>query len=161
MAVNAQNIRHVETINDLWYSYKDSIDKPFYDDSKITWDKVELPHSWNTVDILDDEDGYDRGDGWYKKTLVIPEVYENQQVFLLFEAANQVTSLYINGKPMDIHVNGATIWKTINLKEQYGGHRGAVKRFLLTVENDKGITVDFKAIQGQTSLGGIKLRKVN
>jgi beta-galactosidase/beta-glucuronidase len=33
-----------------------------------------------------------------QKTLVIPEVYENQSVYLLFEAANQVTSLYINGK---------------------------------------------------------------
>ena len=35
------------------------------------------------------------------------------------------------------------------------------KRFLITVEDDKGITVDFKAKKGQTRLSGIKLRKVN
>lgn len=105
----AQNIRHIETINDNWNFYKGKISKPFSDETTIDWEKVTLPHSWNTKDILDDEDGYYRGEGWYKKTMVIPQIYENQQVYLLFEAANQVTSLFVNGKSVGIaHIGGYT-----------------------------------------------------
>ncbi|MFS4482727.1 glycoside hydrolase family 2 TIM barrel-domain containing protein [Hyunsoonleella sp. 2307UL5-6] len=107
--VNAQQVRHIETINDSWDFYKGNIEKPFANSSSVEWEKVTIPHSWNTEDILDDEDGYYRGEAWYKKTLTIPQVYENQQVFLLFEAANQVTSLFINGKSVgEDHIGGYT-----------------------------------------------------
>ena len=106
---NAQNVRHVETINDAWHFYKGKIENPFSKDESRNWEKVTLPHSWNTQDILDDEDGYYRGEGWYKKTMKIPQIYKDQQVFLLFEAANQVASLFINGKPVgEAHIGGYT-----------------------------------------------------
>ena len=109
LLTNAQNIRHIETINDAWSFYKGEIINPFTKTTNLVWEKVTIPHSWNTLDILDDEDGYYRGDGWYKKTMVIPQVYENQQVFIFFEAANQVTSLYVNGKPVgEDHIGGYT-----------------------------------------------------
>ena len=105
----AQQIRHIETINEAWYFYKGSLETPFNTDETVVWENVTIPHSWNTEDILDDEDGYYRGEGWYKKTFTIPQVYENQQVFLLFEAANQVTSLFVNGKPVgEDHIGGYT-----------------------------------------------------
>tara|TARA_R110002051_G_scaffold318695_1_gene401393 strand:- start:40906 stop:43500 length:2595 start_codon:yes stop_codon:yes gene_type:complete len=108
LTVNAQNKRHIETLNDNWSFYKGSLEKPF-EENINSWEKVTLPHSWNTQDILDDEDGYYRGDGWYQKTMVIPEVYENQKVFLLFEGANQVTSLFVNGKEIvEDHIGGYT-----------------------------------------------------
>lgn len=107
--VHAQQIRHIETINESWHFYKGHIENPFSSSTALEWEKVTIPHSWNTEDILDDEDGYYRGDGWYKKTIVIPQVYENQKVFLLFEAANQVTSLYVNGKSVgEDHIGGYT-----------------------------------------------------
>ncbi|PQJ71733.1 glycoside hydrolase family 2 TIM barrel-domain containing protein [Polaribacter butkevichii] len=107
--VNAQNVRHIETINDLWNFHKGTIEKPFSNNGTIGWEKVDLPHSWNKLDILDDEDGYYRGDGWYKKSLNIPEIYKDQQVFLLLEGANQVTSLYVNGKKVGKdHIGGYT-----------------------------------------------------
>ena len=105
----SQQVRHIETINESWDFYKGSLDNPFSNDDVVSWEKVTIPHSWNTEDILDDEDGYYRGDGWYKKTLEIPQVYKNQQVFLLFEGANQVTSLYVNGKSVgENHIGGYT-----------------------------------------------------
>ena len=106
---NAQNVRHIETINDAWHFYKGKIENPFFNDETRIWEKVTLPHSWNTQDILDDEDGYYRGEGWYKKTMKIPQIYESQQVFLLFEGANQVTSLFVNGKKVGKdHIGGYT-----------------------------------------------------
>ncbi|MBC3758664.1 DUF4982 domain-containing protein [Hyunsoonleella sp. SJ7] len=105
----ALQVRHIETINEAWHFYKGSLEQPFNTDETIVWENVTIPHSWNTEDILDDEDGYYRGQGWYKRTLNIPQVYENQQVFLLFEAVNQVTSLYINGKAVgEDHIGGYT-----------------------------------------------------
>jgi beta-galactosidase len=107
--IHAQQVRHIETINDSWHFYKGHIENPFSGESSLEWEKVTIPHSWNTEDILDDEDGYYRGEAWYKKTIDIPQVYENQQVFLLFEAANQVASLFINGKAVgDDHIGGYT-----------------------------------------------------
>ena len=109
LIAKAQNIRHVETINDAWSFYKGEINDPFKEVSTRVWEKVTIPHSWNTEDILDDEDGYYRGDGWYQKTMVIPQVYQNQQVFLFFEAANQITSLFVNGKQVgEDHIGGYT-----------------------------------------------------
>lgn len=106
---NTQNVRHIETINDAWLFYKGEIKNPFSDTTTLQWEKVTLPHSWNTQDILDDEDGYYRGEGWYKKTMKVPQVYENQQVFLLFEGANQVTSLFVNGQTIgEDHIGGYT-----------------------------------------------------
>ena len=81
-ATTAQNIRHIETINDSWHFYKGEITAPFSPETTVDWKTVSIPHSWNTEDILDDEDGYYRGEAWYKKTMEIPQVYENQQVFL-------------------------------------------------------------------------------
>lgn len=109
LVINAQNVRHIETINDLWDFHKGAIENPLSNDLDVSWEKVDIPHSWNTEDILDDEDGYYRGAGWYKKTLVVPNIYKNQNVFLLFEAANQVTSLYVNGKSVgEDHIGGYT-----------------------------------------------------
>ncbi len=106
---NAQQLRHIETINDHWEFHKGNVEDPFTDKPATVWEKISIPHSWNTEDILDDEDGYYRGDGWYKKTMIIPQVYENQQVFLLFEAVNQVTSLFVNGTAIgQDHIGGYT-----------------------------------------------------
>ena len=107
--IAAQNLRHIETINDSWNFYKGEISTPFSSETDLKWEKVTIPHSWNTQDILDDENGYYRGEGWYKKTMTIPQIYDNQQVFLLFEAANQVTTLFVNGKQVDEdHIGGYT-----------------------------------------------------
>ncbi len=105
----AQHIRHIETLNDAWLFHKGPVTNPFNASYTVAWENVTLPHSWNTEDILDDEEGYYRGDGWYKRTVVIPQIYENQQVFLHFEAANQVTTLYVNGKTVgEAHIGGYT-----------------------------------------------------
>ncbi|MHB0753746.1 glycoside hydrolase family 2 TIM barrel-domain containing protein [Polaribacter sp. M15] len=126
---NAQNVRHIETINDAWHFYKGKIDNPFSDDASRIWQKVTLPHSWNTQDILDDEDGYYRGEGWYKKTIKIPQIYDGQQVFLLFEGANQVTSLLVNGKAVgENHIGGYTTFaKNITTALQEGDNEITIK----------------------------------
>ena len=66
-----------------------------------------------------------------------------------------------NENIIDIAVNDKIIWSNINLKKQYGSDRGVAKRFLISVDDDNGITIGFKAKKGKTRLSGVKLRKVN
>ncbi|GAA4814713.1 hypothetical protein [Litoribaculum gwangyangense] len=62
----AEQVRHIETVNEAWYFHKGSVEKPFNTDDTVVWEKFTIPHSRNTEDILDDEDGYCRGAGGFQ-----------------------------------------------------------------------------------------------
>jgi beta-galactosidase len=69
------------------------------------WEKVNLPHTWNAEDVIDEIPGYYRGVGFYKKTLnIVPT--KNQKVYLQFEGANNNAELFINQKSVGKHVGG-------------------------------------------------------
>ena len=72
----------------------------------LKWEKVNLPHTWNTEDIMDDEPGYYRGTGWYKKMIHVDRSLMGKSCYLHFEGANQVSELYINGQKAGDHVGG-------------------------------------------------------
>lgn len=87
------------TINENWRFTKGDIPaaktRTFYDKG---WEIIHLPHTWNTVDTEDESPGYYRGVGWYRKEIQIGRDVEFRKIFLCFEAANQVTEVWINGK---------------------------------------------------------------
>jgi beta-galactosidase len=100
--VFAQSIS--QTINTNWLFFKgDTVAN-----SKVNWEKISLPHSFNTLDVMDDELGYYRGKTWYKKTINIPGSWSEKEVYLHFEGANQVTTIFLNGKPAGQHTGGYT-----------------------------------------------------
>lgn len=101
--------RHTETLNEVWQFHKGNIDSPFAENEEVEWEVVNLPHSWNTQDVLDETPGYYRGVGWYKRNLQVPALYSNQKVFLYFEGANQKTEVFINGNQAEKeHIGGYT-----------------------------------------------------
>nr|WP_294898218.1 glycoside hydrolase family 2 TIM barrel-domain containing protein [uncultured Pedobacter sp.] len=71
------------------------------------WEKINLPHTWNAKDVIDETPGYYRGIGWYKKKLNI-SVEKSQKIFLHFEGANSNTELFVNEKLVGKHVGGYT-----------------------------------------------------
>lgn len=75
---------------------------------KSNWQPVNFPHTWNAADVMDDEPGYYRGNGWYKKTLAINNTWKSKKVYLYFEGANQETEVTINGKKGGEHIGGYT-----------------------------------------------------
>lgn len=106
--VSAQS-RIIQSVNTNWQFHKGNISgMPAIADSHTIWDKVSLPHTWNTADVYDDTPGYYRGIGWYKKTLYIPSDWKNKSVYLHFEGANQVTEVYVNGQLAGKHIGGYT-----------------------------------------------------
>lgn len=101
--------RTVFSINESWQFLRD--DEPGawennFDDSK--WERVDLPHTWNAFDVMDEVPHYYRGPGWYRRTIYIPQDKENGRVTIYFEGVNQEVDLYINGKSAGSHVGGYT-----------------------------------------------------
>lgn len=70
------------------------------------WTPVSLPHSWNVKDAMDDEPGYYRGFGWYKKIFKATASFSTQTVSLCFDGVNQETEVYLNGKLAGSHTGG-------------------------------------------------------
>lgn len=98
-----------QSINSNWQFYKGKTTQADLENTKnIVWEDVNLPHSWNKFDVMDDQWGYYRGEGWYKKTVFINPEWKNKSVYLYFEGANQTTEVFINGKKIGSHIGGYT-----------------------------------------------------
>lgn len=69
------------------------------------WQRTNVPHTWNVEDPWDDEPGYYRGAGWYRRELQIAAT-TGKRFFLHFEGANQVADVYVNGTKAGTHIGG-------------------------------------------------------
>ncbi|MEE1944483.1 glycoside hydrolase family 2 TIM barrel-domain containing protein [Pedobacter sp. KR3-3] len=121
----------------------------------LKWATVNVPHTWNAFDVMDDEPGYYRGIGWYKKKLSFKPEWKNKKLALYFEGANQETAVYLNGKKIGSHIGGYTAFTVplTNLKFN-GTDEIAVKVDNAYNESIAPLTADF------TFFGGL-YRKVS
>lgn len=90
-------------MNDGWKFIKDDGWK-----KQQGWTQVRFPHTWNVDDVMDDEPGYYRGVGWYKKVFTATNDLMDKDVSVYFEGANQETEVFINGKKAGHHIGGYT-----------------------------------------------------
>lgn len=107
--VDAREGRTVFSLNDGWRFLPAGVAYAFeedYDDSG--WERVSLPHTWNSKDPFDDDGTYKRGIGWYRKELHLDSRFKDKEVFLNFEGANQVADVYVNGAFAGEHKGGYT-----------------------------------------------------
>lgn len=104
----AQRVKY--TINESWKFLREddkAASSECFDDS--LWEVVSIPHTWNNLDAGDDEvPGYYRGAGWYRRPVIIDKALSGKQIYLYFEGANQVATLYINGQEVGTHTGGYT-----------------------------------------------------
>lgn len=103
-----QQARPVIRINEQWQFIKDSNARQSTPGIKAGWQNINLPHTWNVEDVMDDEPGYYRGVGWYKRKLAIDPAWKGKQLYLFFEGANQQTTVFINNKNAGHHDGGYT-----------------------------------------------------
>ncbi len=78
------------------------------DSTKTSWQTVNIPHTWNKLDAFDDERGYYRGLGWYRKQVFISAEKENLVHYLHFKGVNQEANVYVNGNFVGNHKGGYT-----------------------------------------------------
>lgn len=63
---------------------------------------VNLPHTWNSADFMA-EDGYRRGYGSYSKEMEIPAEYKGKRLFLKFDGAGSVATVFVNSNFVGEH----------------------------------------------------------
>ncbi len=72
------------------------------------WAAVSVPHTWNAADGTDGGTNYERGYGWYRKNVNIPADFADKQIFIEFEGANTVSTLYIDGTLVPYTFDGSS-----------------------------------------------------
>ncbi|NCU04633.1 MAG: glycoside hydrolase family 2, partial [Chitinophagaceae bacterium] len=117
----------------------------------VKWEPVQLPHTWNTDDVMDDVPGYYRGAGLYKRKLFIDKKRKGKQIYLLFEGANQLAEVFINGKKAGEHTGGYSAFSVaITNYVEYG------KENELLVKVDNSFNQDIPPLSADfTFYGGI------
>jgi beta-galactosidase/beta-glucuronidase len=101
-----------------------------YDDAG--WQPVNLPHTWNAHDVMDEAPGYWRGIGWYRKHFSLGEKLAGKRVFLEFEGVNEVAEFWLNGAPLGTHKSGYTGFE-FDITEH--AHFGAENVMTVKVDN--------------------------
>ena len=116
LTVSSQSERF-SVINDNWNFHLGDIDFDQYQSPSkailsedIEWETINIPHTWNNKDAIDEIPGYYRGVGWYTKTidLTAEKRNNNSKTQIYFEGANQVTDVYVNGNWVGQHNGGYT-----------------------------------------------------
>ncbi|WP_242695955.1 glycoside hydrolase family 2 TIM barrel-domain containing protein [Desertivirga brevis] len=153
----AQQGRLIVNLNQGWHFTKDSV-IPEETGVKVSWKKVNLPHSWNSEDVMDDKPDYYRAACWYRKELPINESLKGKKLLLQFDGANQVSEVYINGQHAGTHIGGYTAF-SVPVDEYINFEETAINTLLVKVDNSHNdnippLSADF------TFFGGI-YRNVN
>lgn len=88
----------------IWEAIRES--KPGSSESVPLWEKVNLPHCFNSKDAVDPDVNYYQGPGWYRTHLKIDNPYQNGRTILHFEGAGQKTQVYVYNIKVGEHVGG-------------------------------------------------------
>jgi beta-galactosidase len=148
----AAQVREKQTINSGWQFVLN--DQPYLNSiDNAKWQKINLPHTWNALDIVDDTLGYHQGIGWYKKSIFIPAGYHNRHLELFFEGACNQTEVFINGKKVGEHSGGFTGFR-IDLDGRV--EAGKTNEIVVKVNNGKYLQDSIPPFSGDFNLmGGI------
>ncbi|MDB4583813.1 DUF4982 domain-containing protein [Draconibacterium sp.] len=125
----AKNSRKSFDFNKNWLFEQDDW-IGFYHGSWMNWDEsnwipVITPHSFNADDTFDQERGYYRGFGWYRKHFSIPESEKGRILKIYFGAIGNESEIWVNEKfmgkfstgytPIEIDITNVVNWSTENV----------------------------------------------
>jgi len=106
-AITDDATRQVFRINEKWSYLEDDVANVEHLSRSIKpWEQIDLPHTWNKFDAVDQVPGYRRSASWYKKELFIPESKNNLRYLLEFEGVNIKSDVYVNGSRAGGHIGG-------------------------------------------------------
>ncbi|MBE6971797.1 MAG: glycoside hydrolase family 2 protein [Ruminococcaceae bacterium] len=75
------------------------------------WEKVDLPHSWNSVDGQDGGNDYFRGTCQYAKSFAKADLPEAARYYLEIRGANSSADVTLNGVKLAHHDGGYSTWR--------------------------------------------------
>lgn len=92
-------------INEGWEYLENNSQEEFSISKLQGWQDINLPHTWNQWDAMDQNPGYRRDASWYKKEIFIDN-FIGADYILYFEGINISSVIYINGNLAGKHVGG-------------------------------------------------------
>ena len=106
-------MRSVFSLNKGWL-FKRGESNPINPDD--SFERIDVPHTWNNTDGQDGGDDYYRGYGLYVKTFPRPleedtGIPSGERVFLEFNGVGQSATVYLNGKLVGEHKGGYSIFR--------------------------------------------------
>lgn len=149
--------RRVQDLNSGWrfqFGAPETAKDTTFDDK--SWEKVEVPHTWNAVDGADGGGDYKRGAGWYRLGFQAPALPAGRRAYLCFEGVNTVATVWLNGKELGTHYGGYSGFRfdaTSILKP------GAQN--LVVVKADNSFRLDVPTLEGDFTFFGGLYRKVS
>ena len=112
-------MRNILNFNENWAFIKGAQEVPT--EISESFEKVNLPHSWNAFDGQDGGNDYYRGTGYYVKKFNKSDLPEGNQHYLEIRGANSSADVILNGKELMHHDGGYSTWRvnlTDNLQEE-------------------------------------------
>lgn len=100
--------RKIQSINEDWSFAKTSKVPSTLPDS---WERVQLPHTWNAVDGQDGGNDYWRGTAMYCKKLPRPELEPGGRAVLEFLGAAMTAEVWVNGQKLARHEGGYSTFR--------------------------------------------------
>ncbi|MEM8523823.1 MAG: glycoside hydrolase family 2 TIM barrel-domain containing protein [Bacteroidota bacterium] len=105
-----ENPRQKISLNQSWKFHLGDPDATFYEQKTddTDWESIHVPHTLELTSLnLDDspdtklQETFQRKVGWYRRNIQVAD--SERKVFLEFEGAHQVTTLWVNGKKVGVH----------------------------------------------------------
>lgn len=111
--------RKVEKFTSQWKYNAGDIENGFASDlNDSAWQVLDLPHDWSIDEPynIDNPGGPGTkfmigGIGWYRKSFVVPETYNNKRVEITFDGVYQNSSVWINGNLLGTRPMGYITFK--------------------------------------------------
>ncbi|WP_433902069.1 glycoside hydrolase family 2 TIM barrel-domain containing protein [Sphingobacterium puteale] len=157
---NAQTIQGGRVLIDFssnWQFRKEISPPKPVTKQKTGWETVNLPHSWNVEDVMDDMPGYYRGAAEYQHSLDWRTEWLHKRILLHIGAANQEAIVIVNGKKVVTHRGGYTAFQ-VDITDNLDRRENAKNWIQIKVSNR--YNQDIAPLSGDfTFFGGI-YRKV-
>lgn len=145
-------------VTDGW-KYKAADNERF---AEINWDDkdwktVNIPHTWNDEDLIDEQRGYRRAASWYRKELFIPKEFSGKKVVLIFEGIGSKADVYLNGVHLKTHLGAYTAF-TVDITEacRFGDKNLVAVR----ADNSSSLAEIVPPVSGDFSMQGGIYRRV-
>jgi beta-galactosidase len=105
----ADNTVHARRLSDGWEFLQGSLGGPWeawHSEEVAVWQPVAMPHCFNAYDGCDPDVPYYRGNGWYRKHVLVANPFPKGRTLLHFEGAGQTTAIYVGEKFAGKHTGG-------------------------------------------------------
>lgn len=97
-------------------------------------------------------------DGEYSVSLYWAELdSDKQKEALVYNLGADAEQVLVSKRSFGISFNGTTVLENFNVARDYGYARAVIKKFLVTVKDGKGLTIDFHKKEGEPILNAIRI----